>query len=1271
MSGMARNGSCLVGIRRILLGGGAAAALVASTASAQDGLTAVILRGRTTSSQPAAGPTVLTPGLRVESPAGAWTEIAFSDGSSVVLESGAEFTLRGVEREAGSGRILVRSASGRGRLRISVADGVELLIGTPKAEVRVSGAAAVVDAGPQGAATLTSGRSVTVVRTDGDREVIRRPGFTAAFHSGGPKRQGREQMAEAILPFAPVSATRGALQPAMTETAGTGTAKRGRTEETDCRVASGNAPGRRNAPLVVSNCAPGAASSTITVATNATLTPPIVTLPNVPVSPGADRRGGATFDLAAGNLGGASVAGAAIASPGANSNTSVLQGTNDIVAVGQEGNFNLVGITAVQPEGTGRLRRFATQNATGATGQRSDLSLVMPPASALTPGTPASGVAGSYFSNIAATTLGRDQSQTFYDAVARVGIVGLRIYEAVAQQPPFPDGTLVGQTVDLPRFYVSDRTTPSMAYFDSFYAVQKLDKQTGQFVAQQSPGGLQTFSPPELYANAATGRIFVTQTRAATFGAPAEVIVYQYDPSTGIETRIPPAAADEASPGSLGFSPDAFARFRANQVVATTGNLFFAEDKGGRSETRFGLQRGAAVLEVELQQRTPQATPQGTRTVAQPAPARGPIFALAGGNGLALQVGGASLPGITISSSQTAGLDNQDVPLGPETGGGLDLRRSADTDRTNPQARAGNPPLPQVLPDVLIIDKITTSSDAIIRDRGIQPGERYFVIAGTPLTPPPTGSLPGVTPGTVARFAISDGLNQTGGFVPGQTVAQQFLGPGRADQPVAFNRFNAFRPEETFIGNSVPGVARGDTHLLVAAGLGNRNPALRTDIEVASDGHSSASVAVGGIGRLPAGDGSLALSGTLVGSTRLDLARSSTTIAANFGSLGTDATGYGAHVFGGNDATPGQIGYFAVSQADTRLGAPGTPEGVQPGLLSNFGSAAPPTEFGYTRLATNTSTPSLGIPPGPLDNLQGFAAGIVEATSTTGGATVYAVAGASLGDVSIQGRNSSTAGTRRVDREFDATLRLAPRAVGEISADAPAATPPAGRAVRSLTFGRDGASGQPPTTAVASPGSFAAVRPGQAAMASVDADLLVGIVRSDGSRTALPPSNEHLAWGFFLGDLVAAANGSGREYANLGFWVAGRPVDLVTLQGLTGSATYQGGMIGNAVDARGLRTVAGDFSHSFDFGTRRGTLGARFDGAAFSIGTGDVGAAGSYGGTGGGTLGRTLSVQGAFFHNLATGGALSSANLPRATGGVFGIAGSGYGANGIFVGARP
>ena len=217
-----------------------------------------------------------------------------------------------------------------------------------------------------------------------------------------------------------------------------------------------------------------------------------------------------------------------------------------------------------------------------------------------------------------------------------------------------------------------------------------------------------------------------------------------------------------------------------------------------------------------------------------------------------------------------------------------------------------------------------------------------------------------------------------------------------------------------------------------------------------------------------------------------------------------------------------------------------------------------------------------------------------------------------------------------------------------------------------LNFG--GNAPGPPTTAVISPATFAAVVPGQTAMASVDTDLLNGIANSTG--TNIPPSNEHLAWGYFLGDLAEKANNQQQNHVNLGFWVAGRLVPASVMQSLTGTATYSGGLVGTAVDNSGMRNVTGNFAQFWDFAARKGSMNANFDTRAWA-GLQSSMPAGSNVFTGSGMSGdRLMSVQGAFFHNTATGGPLSASNLPAAVGGIFAVQGPAYGANGIMVGRR-
>ncbi|WP_431267336.1 hypothetical protein [Dankookia sp. P2] len=314
-------------------------------------------------------------------------------------------------------------------------------------------------------------------------------------------------------------------------------------------------------------------------------------------------------------------------------------------------------------------------------------------------------------------------------------------------------------------------------------------------------------------------------------------------------------------------------------------------------------------------------------------------------------------------------------------------------------------------------------------------------------------------------------------------------------------------------------------------------------------------------------------------------------------------------------------------------------------------------------------------------DLQGFATGVVQ-SARGGQVSLYAVSSVQHGDAVITNAGAAS------PAEIAASFRLAPTAVGDCPSIS-AAAPAPGSAGGARTVGFGGTAGDTPGSAAPSPTTFAALGNGRA-MASVNAELRAGIAGVDGNAIAhpttgaalpadLPPSSPHLAWGYFLGDVAAQANGgSDRDHVGLGFWVAGRPVTLDGLRTLTGTATYSGGLIGTAADARSVRTVVGRSAHQWDFARRTGSLNAAFDGASWTgVVTTMPGASASFAGTAGAvpSAGRgdlTLSVQGGFYHNPATGGPLANGNLPQATGGQFGVRSSLglYGANGIMVGTR-
>jgi hypothetical protein len=590
-----------------------------------------------------------------------------------------------------------------------------------------------------------------------------------------------------------------------------------------------------------------------------------------------------------------------------------------------------------------------------------------------------------------------------------------------------------------------------------------------------------------------------------------------------------------------------------------------------------------------------------------------------------------------------------------------------------------------VSPSVYVIDKVTAGSPGL-QQRGITPDERFFAIGGTSVGDGLRAGLPqngGAMPaGTVMRFAVSDLLNPTpaGGLSTTRPLPDQFNAPTGGVLPGAFSSFNAFRPEETF---AAPG-SRGDTQLWVVSGDTTRpNVASRADLQILADGRSSGSVSVGTITPLNGSASSpLVLGGQTVGSTRLNTSHFSAAINANFGSLATGADGQSTHLLGGSTLNNGQISYFAVSQADPRFqpvntNTPGTattpPAQIQPGLVTQVGPTQPnvpaATQFAYTRLATNVG-PGSTVQPGGAVSLQGFASAVVDHSDPSLN-TVHAFSTTNFGDAAIN-RTAANPNT------FAASFALAPTSVGYLPSDPAAVPSPVSSAAPvTLNFGDPGTPGATPKSAFVSNSTFAALggagQPGgSVAMTSIDNDLLKGIAGGAGN---LPPSNEHLAWGYFLGDLAAQASGAIQDHANLGFWVAGQPVPFAVLQTLTGTANYGGGMIGTAVESNRIATVVGQFTQQWNFASRNGTLNASFDSASWNgLGLNMPAATNVFSGTGtsGNIADRTLAVQGSFFHNTATGGALSAANLPAAVGGLFAIHNSTgtYGANGVLVGAR-
>ena len=165
---------------------------------AQSALTGTVLSGASLSG--AGGSARLVLGSRVTSPPRSWTEVVFSDGSSIVLGPGAELTVH----QIASDRI---SAAGSGQIRIVAMDGMAVELGTPGATVTVMAADAVLQAVPHGSVAMMGGREV-VVSQGTRREALRRPGFSVTLDGSGTQRDSTRQIVAALAPFGSSGPTR-------------------------------------------------------------------------------------------------------------------------------------------------------------------------------------------------------------------------------------------------------------------------------------------------------------------------------------------------------------------------------------------------------------------------------------------------------------------------------------------------------------------------------------------------------------------------------------------------------------------------------------------------------------------------------------------------------------------------------------------------------------------------------------------------------------------------------------------------------------------------------------------------------------------------------------------------------------------------------------------------------------------------------------------------------------------------------------------------------
>ena len=200
----------------------------------------------------------------------------------------------------------------------------------------------------------------------------------------------------------------------------------------------------------------------------------------------------------------------------------------------------------------------------------------------------------------------------------------------------------------------------------------------------------------------------------------------------------------------------------------------------------------------------------------------------------------------------------------------------------------------------------------------------------------------------------------------------------------------------------------------------------------------------------------------------------------------------------------------------------------------------------------------------------------------------------------------------------------------------------------------------------------------QPSFVAVDSVLLAGIPGTAGPITVpgtttpvtagLVPTNEHLIWGLFL---PAGTSPTPTALASPGltFQITSTALPAGSLQLLTGTATYAGGLIANNLATGGYRT--GQFAQIWNFGTRSGALNAVFDGSTWqAIGLTMPSGTSGYAGSGTSTTDqRPIAVQGGFYNSTT----VVPGSFPGASGGTFSVGPSSMGrpsAGGIFVGTR-
>ncbi|WP_233717666.1 FecR domain-containing protein [Jiella avicenniae] len=524
-----------------------------------------------------------------------------------------------------------------------------------------------------------------------------------------------------------------------------------------------------------------------------------------------------------------------------------------------------------------------------------------------------------------------------------------------------------------------------------------------------------------------------------------------------------------------------------------------------------------------------------------------------------------------------------------------------------------------------------------VYDMALQNGGRFLAFGGPPSGAATNGpTLPGTNNGfTVSTYRISDGLR---GFATGTSLE------GQADGVAGFNANDAFRREPTFLGGVQ---TRADTDLVVVSGNGvtSYNTAMRGDFEMSANGLSNISVMVGDIAVQGPTDQTISLAGTLVGSTRKDVTRTSIAIDGPIGSLGTGYDATDSHFFFGNAQMGDAIGYFALGPADNSGGV-GSETSL--GQITEVASDGTTASYGFTRLAIGESVtagndPSLANRTSRAPTV-GYAAGIGERKNADGTISLVSLTGAT------DDPNVAVDANPGDNNLVAVSIELQGKALGTTE------TPEA----LQMTMGD-----------AQNPGKGAYVSEKQyAAVGNKNGVIVSPGELADGFAAGMtkPGQYDYAQWGFFFGDaLGTGANGQTR--VNLGHMVAGRPtVDSTITTNV--QAAYAGQIIGTIADATSIRDTTGTFSFDWNFGSGTGAAQAALDGRQYTGALNKQTVASRFNGTLAHTGGQsTMTMNGGFFGPVtADPGNLGRPPETAGTVSISPVGNANYFGQGVFIG---